>query len=434
MKEKLALFGGPKAVNETFPLYNPIGTEEAEAAKRVVESGALSRFLGSWHPDFYGGEKIQAFELAWAQHFRTKHAVSVNSATSGLIAAVGAIGIEPGDEVIVSPWTMSASATAILVWNAIPVFADIETETFNLDPVQVEKAITPYTKAVMVIDIHGHPAQLDEIMAIAKKHNLKVIEDCAQAPHALYKGRYAGTVADIGVYSLNYHKHIHTGEGGMCVTNDPALADRMQLIRNHAEAVAEDKGVTDLSNMIGFNFRMCEVEAAIGIEQLKKLPRLVENRQAVAQRLTQGLQGLRGLRTPIIRSDCTHAFYKYPMVLDIAMLGVPRAKLISVLEAEGVPGLGGGYVNVHRYPMYQKKIAYGRNGFPWTAPAYKGKASYERGICPNAENLHDERFFGIEMCEHQFSERQIDLVIKAFQKVWDNLDQLRENPTTTKVA
>jgi dTDP-4-amino-4,6-dideoxygalactose transaminase len=430
MKEKLALFGGPKAVHEAIAPYNPIGAEEVEAARKVVESGSLSRFLGSWHPQFYGGEKVRAFEAAWAEHFGARHAVSVNSATSGLIAAVGAIGVEPGDEVIVSTWTMSASATAILVWNAIPVFADIETETFNLDPAAIERCITPQTKAIMVIDIHGHPARLDEIMAIARKHRLKVIEDCAQAPHARYGKRYAGTIADIGVFSLNFHKHIHTGEGGLCVTDEPELADRLQLIRNHAEAVVGDKGTADISNMIGFNFRMCEIEAAIGIEQLKKLPRLVEGRQEMAEAISARIKGLAGLRTPVVRPGCTHSFYKYALLLDTNQLGVSRTQILSALEAEGVPGLGSGYVNVHRYPLYQKKIAYGRNGFPWSADFYRGNVSYAVGICPNAEKLHDETFFGIEMCEHQFTPRQIELVATAFHKVWGNLDLLREQGRT----
>ena len=171
---------------------------------------------------------------------------------------------------------MSASATAILVWNAIPVFADIEEDTFNLDPASIERNITPYTKAIMVTDIFGHAADLDAIMDIARRHGLKVIEDAAQAPGAMYKGRHVGTVADIGVYSLNYHKHIHTGEGGVCVTNDATLAERLQLIRNHAESVVAGKGVTDLCNMIGFNFRMTEIEAAIGIDSQEAARLLAE--------------------------------------------------------------------------------------------------------------------------------------------------------------
>tara|TARA_B100000315_G_scaffold256779_1_gene303590 strand:- start:1456 stop:2322 length:867 start_codon:yes stop_codon:yes gene_type:complete len=288
MSGTLALFGGPKTIDKPFVRYNPIGREELEAASEVIKTGHLSPFLGEWQVDtefggFYGGAKVREFERVTERRYKVKHAVTVNSATSGLIAAVGAAGVEPGDEVIVSPWTMCASATAILWWNAIPVFADIEDETFNLDPASVEANVTPYTKAIMVPDIFGHPAELDTILEIAEKHDLIVIEDCAQSPTALYKGRFAGTVAHIGVLSLNYHKHIHTGEGGICLTNDSILAERMQMIRNHAEAVVGDKGVSDLSNMIGFNFRLGEIEAAIGMEQFKKLDQLVADRGRESQ-------------------------------------------------------------------------------------------------------------------------------------------------------
>lgn len=421
---ELAILGGPKAVPEPFSRYNSIGREELEAVKAVIETGVLSRFLGCWDPDFYGGEKIQEFEREWARYFSVNHAVTVNSNTSGLITALGAIGIEPGDEVIVSPWTMSASATSILVWNAIPVFADIEAETFNLDPTSIEKNITPYTKAIMVPDIFGHAADLDRIMALARQYHLKVIEDAAQAPGALYKGRLVGTIADIGVYSLNYHKHIHTGEGGVCVTNDPFLAERMQLIRNHAESVVEDKGVEDLSNMIGFNFRMTEMEAAIGLEQLKKLSTLVAQRAAAADRLTAAIRHLKGLSVPIIKPGCTHVYYVYPMVYQASETGIPRHTIVQALQAEGIP-IAGGYVNLHLLPIYQKRIAYGKGGFPWTADVYKGRVSYKKGICPVAETLQDESFLQIGLCAYTFTDREIDQVIGAFLKVWDHLSDLR---------
>jgi dTDP-4-amino-4,6-dideoxygalactose transaminase len=423
-KSSLALFGGPKAIATPLRPYVPIGKEEVEAAKKVVESGVLSQFVGAWGEHFYGGPKVKEFEAASAAYFGVKHAVTVNSATSGLITALGAIGIEPGDEVIVTPWTMCASATAILQWNAIPVFADIDPETFCIDPKSIEANITPQTKAVIAVDIFGHSADIDAIMAIAKRHRLKVISDSAQAPGALYKGKLAGTMAHVGSYSLNYHKHIHTGEGGILVTNDDKIAERLQLIRNHAEAVVELKGVSDLSNMLGYNFRLGEIECAIGLEQLKKLKKAVAGRQHAADRLTRGLKGLKGLRTPVVKPDCTHSYYFYPMVLDVKSLGVAKERIAEALKAEGVTGLSTSYANLHLLPMYQKKIAYGSKGFPWTSDICRREVSYKKGICPVAEKFQDVSYMGLFMCMNEMSDAETDSVIAAFQKVWDNLSSL----------
>lgn len=424
LTESLALLGGPKTIQKDFTRYNPIGAEEVEAARKVVESGLLSQFLGCWDPDFYGGPKVQEFERNCEAYFGVKHAVTVNSLTSGLIAAVGAIGIEPGDEVIVSPWTMSASATAILHWNAIPVFADIESETFCLDPKSVEANISPYTKAIMAVDICGHSADIDALKAIARKHGLKLISDAAQAPGALYKGKYAGTLADIGGYSLNYHKHIHTGEGGIMVTDDAVLAERMRLIRNHAEAVVGDKGVTNLSNMLGYNFRLGEIESAIGIEQLKKLKNLVTTRQRAAERLSRGLKDLKGLRTPVVKPGCTHAYYVYPMVYDAKQTGVSRTRIHQALVAEGIPGIAACYQNIHLLPMYQQKMAYGSSGFPWTSSICRREVDYSKGICPVAEELHDSSYLALGICMHEFPDQDVDLIIGAFRKVWNHLEAL----------
>jgi len=425
--EKLALFGGDTAVSQPLRSYNSIGQEEVDAAKKVIETGILSKYLGAWSDDFYGGAKVQEFERDCKNFFGVKHAVTVNSWTSGLTAAIGAIDIEPGDEVIVTPWTMCATATAILHWNAIPVFADIDPKTFCLDPASVIKNITPYTKAIISVDIFGQSSDVDVLMEIAEEYNLKLVTDTAQAPGAYYKGKMTGTSSHVGGFSLNYHKHIHTGEGGIIVTNDDEVAKKLQLIRNHAEAVVGDMGMTDLTNMVGYNYRLGEVECAIAIEQLNKLPNLVKTRQAAAEKLTSLITGLPGLTLPFISDENTHVYYIYPMILDINKLGVPRSKIIEALLAEGVKGLTNGYQNIHMLPMYQNKIAYGSNGFPWTSDICKRDVNYDKGICPVAEELHDSTFMGLSICMHELSDEEVQNISIAFHKVWNSMDKIKDS-------
>jgi dTDP-4-amino-4,6-dideoxygalactose transaminase len=421
---ELAFFGGPRAIQQPFRKYNPLGPEEVAVAKEVIESGVLSQFIGAWHEDFLGGPKVREFERAAAKYFGVKHAVTVNSWTSGLVAAIGAIGIEPGDEVIVTPWTMSATATAILHWNAIPVFADIDPDTYNLSPATIERCISTHTRAIVVADIFGQSADMNEIMALAARYGLKVVSDAAQAPGALYKGRYAGTCAHVGGYSLNYHKHIHTGEGGILVTDDDDIAERVQLIRNHAEVVVGDKGVSNIANMVGHNFRLGEIECAIGLEQLKKLSGLVASRQRLAEALTAGLQGLPGLRTPVIGDDRTHVYYVYPMQLDTNLLGVSRDRICDALNAEGV-GVSRRYQNIHLLPLYQRKIAFGSRGFPWSSEICRREVSYEKGICPIAEHLNDVAYIGFGMCVHDLNLDDVAAIVSAFHKVWSQRNRLR---------
>ncbi len=412
----LAINGGSKFISGSFKPSNPIGSEEINAVVEVMETGILSKFLGSWSDDFYGGSKVLQFEEAFAKYFNVEHAIAVNSWTSGLIAAVGSLDIGPGDEIIVSPWTMSATAMAILHWNAIPIFVDIDPQTYNIDPSKIEDKITNHTKAIIAPDIFGLSADIDGIMKIATKYGLKVISDAAQAPGALYKGKHAGTCADIGGFSLNYHKHIHTGEGGVLVTNDATMAERMRLIRNHAESVIGNRSFCGLHNMIGYNFRMGEIEAAIGIEQLKKLDLIIKKKQMLAARLANGLQELVGLVLPYIPDNSTHVFYVFPMQLGVT--GGPSKKVLcEALLGEGVP-ISSAYQNIHLLPIFQSKTAYGRKNFPWDLRSEALKISYSKGICPVAEDLQDSRYMGIGLCNYDFEEVDIDNIVGAFQKVW----------------
>lgn len=422
---KLALHGGPPVRNRPFPPYITIGEEEKRAVAEVLDSGVLSRFLGTWSPDFYGGPRVQKFEQEWAEYFGVKHAVSVNSATSALIAAVGAAGIEPGDEVIVSPYTMTASASCVLVYNAIPVFADIDPDIFCISADTIRARITPRTKAIIAVDILGHPAHMDDIMALAKEHGLTVIEDAAQAPGSLYHDRYAGTLAHLGVFSLNYHKTIHTGEGGVIVTDDGNLAERLQLIRNHAEVVVGNMGVQNLVNMLGFNFRMTEIEAAIGSEQLKKLEGLVSRRVEAADYLTARLEGMPGLKRPTVASGVRHTYYLYGMRYDESELGVPRSNFVSALKAEGIP-MSEGYVEpIYLQPLYQKRIVYGSKGCPFTCNHYSGEVSYEKGLCPVAEKMYYHEMILGNFCYDGITDEDLDDVVDGIAKVVEHRGELR---------
>lgn len=426
MTSSLALLGGQRLIDAPLTPFNTIGEDDIAAAVEVMRSGVLSAYLGAPGPGFMGGPRVRALEAAAAAKFGVRHALGVNSWTSGLIAAVGAIGIEPGDEVITTPWTMAATATAILHFAGIPVFADIDPDTFNIDPACVEALVTPRTRAIMAVDIFGQSADMAALRAIAARHGLKLISDTAQAPGARVGEALAGTLADIGGYSLNYHKHIHCGEGGILVTDDDRLAERLALIRNHGEVVIQSEAPEDLANILGYNFRMGEIEAAIAMVQLTKLDGRIASRAAAAARLTAAIGDLPGLTLPFTPQGLTHVYYVYGMTLDVGTLGISRTRIAEALAAEGVPGLMRGYQNIHLLPVFRKRIAYGSCGFPWTSPYASIDRHYGPGLCPVAERLHAETFLGLNLCMHEFADPDIDLVAAAFHKVWANLDALRE--------
>ncbi|UCC95301.1 MAG: DegT/DnrJ/EryC1/StrS family aminotransferase [Candidatus Omnitrophota bacterium] len=431
---KLAIHGGKPIRRTPFPFYRTVGEEEKRAVRRVIDSGILSGFLGSWHSKFFGGREVRKLEEEWAKYFKVKHAIAVNSCTSGLYAAVGAAGVAPGDEVIVSPYTMSASATAAIIFNGVPIFADIEEGYFCIDPDSCESKITKRTKAIIVVDLFGQPYDASRINAIARKHNLVVIEDAAQAPGATYKGKFTGTLADIGVFSLNCHKHIQCGEGGIVVTDSDLFANRVRLIRNHAEAVVGDKREKDIVNMVGYNFRMTELEAAVSSCQLKKLKKLVEKRIANCSYIAARLTAIPAILTCSVRPSATHVYYAQPFKFNRRIAGVGRDVFLEAVKAELAPTEMGEDLGVRIWPgycaplylapMYQKKIAYGKSGFPFVGPHYKRKVNYSKGICPVAERMHEEELFINDLMYPALTKRDLDDVVEAFIKVWDNRKEL----------
>ncbi|MEX2649728.1 MAG: DegT/DnrJ/EryC1/StrS family aminotransferase [Alphaproteobacteria bacterium] len=415
---RLAILGGAPVIDRELAAYAAMGEAEVEAACAVVRSGRLSGFFGSAGPEYLGGPRVRAFEAAWAAEVGSRHAVSVNSATSGLIAAMGAIGLSPGDEVILPPTTMSATAMAPLVYGGIPVFADIEPATFCLDTGVVEAGITSRTRAILAVNLFGHPAPLARLRGLADRRGLMLVEDSAQAPAAAENGRRCGTVGHIGVYTLNWHKHIHTGEGGMVVTDDDKIAERLRRIRNHGENVVGHGD--DLANMVGFNFRLTELQAAIGSVQLRDLARHVERRRRLARALTDGLADLDGITVPTTRPGCTHDHYVWAARYDAGRVGVVRATFARALDAEGFPNAVGYVPPLYRLPLFRKRVAIGRDGWPFTLT----NRTYDDGLCPVAERLHDQLIL-FEPCRWDADAAMAERLVESFRKVHAHRDELR---------
>ncbi len=401
-----------------FQPYNPFGQEEVRAAMEVVRSGMLSGYVAKDGEYFRGGKYVRDLETQWAEYHEVKHAVSFNSASSGLVAALGALEVGPGDEVLVIGYSMCISATAPLFYDAVPVFVDIEPDLFCMDPRRIEEKISPRTKIILPVDLFGQSSDMAQINSIAKRHNLRVLSDAAHVPGCHYRSGYAGTFGDIGVFSLNQHKIIHCGEGGIAVTNDDELALRLQLIRNHAEAVVGDMGYTNLLNMLGGNHRMGEIEAAIAIEQLKKLPELLMQRIELANYLTEKLAKLEFLTPPKVRENSEHVYYLYPLKYYEEATGISRNQYINNIVNLGIPlyKLAEGYVKpVYLEPIFSKKEEL-RNGYPYKLLSEEDQPNYKKGICPVLERLHEKEMLVTSYHYPPLTKDDMDYIVKVLTK------------------
>ncbi len=417
----LALFGGKPVRSRPFASHPVLGAEERREVLSVLETGLLSGFIAHAGPSFLGGPKVRAFEALARRHFKMPYAVAVNSATAGLHAALAALGIGPGDEVIVTPYTMSASAAAILMQNAVPVFADVDPGTFCLDPRDVARKITRRTRAILVVHLFGQSAPMNEILALARRHKLAVVEDCAQSPDAAYRGRKVGTLGDIGVFSLNQHKTITTGEGGWALTRDPKLALRMQLVRNHGEVVVDHvKAAFDPGPVLGWNYRMTELEGAVAVAQFRRLKALNAHRIRLAGYLKKKLSGLHGLKVAETRKGSSHVYFLLAFHYDAAGTGIPRDVFVRALAAEGV-AFGAGYVRpIYLDRAYRQRRIYANSPEPFTnAPRYR------RGDCPVAERLHFKELVTTNLCRYPLTPRDMDDVARAVRKVLSAAAELR---------
>ena len=354
----------------------------------ILDSKQLSGFKAK--PDFNsGGKWVKQFEKEFRDYFNVKYAIALNSATAGLHASLIACGIGQGDEVIVTPYSFSASATCVLMVNAKPVFVDIDEDIFCLDPFKIEAKLTPRTKAIIPVHLHGHPACMSEIMAIAEEHNLKVIEDSAQAIGAIYRGQYTGKIGDCGVFSFNQSKPINTGEGGMLITNDDEIARIVRAVRNHGELSDPELGV------VGYNYRMCEIEAVVGLKQFRQLDKMNDWRIMLADYLTEGLSEIEGLTPPVTYGGCRHTFYTYAIKFDEGKVGMPRDVFQDRMIKEGIY-FGKGYVK----PLH-------------LLPVFGGK----EGQCLVAERMWKKELTVFDWAKYPITLTNVDRAIETVKKV-----------------
>ena len=415
-----ALLGGKPVLKHPLPPPYLIGREEIAAALSVLKVGPLSDFIGA--PGyFFGGKRVRSLEKAFMRKFNVKHAVSFNSATTALHAAIAALGIGPGDEVIVPAFTMSATPAAVLLNGAVPIFADLNRETLCLDAETVRKVITLRTKAIFVVNLFGRTPDFGPLLALAKKHKLKIIEDNAQGPGARWRGKYAGTIGDIGVFSFNVHKTIQAGEGGVLVTNNSRYALRAQMMRNHGENIAKE--YPSAGPLIGSNYRMTELAAAICEVQLKKLDFFNRKKLAIVAYLAKQLRGIPGITIPKLPKENEHVYYVFPMLIDEKRLGVSRDRFVEAMTAEGFPMSKGYLEPLYLLPVFQERKAFNRTHFPFD---YQGmKQNYKKGICPVAERLYEKELTFTMLCQHPRTKKDIDSFMEALHKVLAHKEELQ---------
>ena len=389
--QALAIEGGVPTREKLLP-YGRQAVDEAdiEAVVEVMRSDWLTT-----------GPKVEEFEKAFARRVGGAHGVSFSSGTAALHGAAFAAGLKPGDEAITTPMTFAATANCVLYQGATPVFADVSDDTLNLDPEQVGRKVSAKTRALIPVDYAGHPAEMKELMALARKHGLVAIEDACHALGAEYHGRPVGSIADMTVFSFHPVKHITTGEGGMVVTDNPQFAATLQRFRNHgisSEARQRQTAGQWYYEMVllGFNYRLPDINCALGIEQLKRLDSNLARRRAIAATYTAAFAAMAGVIPPPVRGEANPAWHLYPIRLDLEKLTVDRGQIFRALRAENI-GVNVHYIPVHCHPYYREHFGVRTGAFPVAEDAY-------------------ERLISLPMF-HAMSDEDVNDVIRAVAKV-----------------
>ncbi len=373
--------------------------EEIEAVMRVLKSKRLT---------LLSGKRIKKFEKEFAKYVGTREAIAVNSGTAALHVALSALGVGPGDEIIVPPFTFVATATAVLHQNAIPIFVDIDPKTYCLNPAEIEKAITSKTKGIIPVHLFGHPADMDPILEIAEKHDLFVIEDACQAHGAEYKGKKVGSIGDMGCFSFFESKNMMTGEGGIITTNNEELAEAARLVRHHGEPSWY------VYERLGYNYRMTEVQAALGLVQLRKLDKMNQIRIDNANYFTKHLEGIEGIQIPYVSKNVKHVYHVYAPLMEPEKLNVSKDQFLEMLN-KGVPITKRIYPQpLYKSKLFQERMGYGKVKCPYTCPYYGKNITYDihlpvvEEICTRVIGLPNMPFVHKEV---------LDNVIEKIQQV-----------------
>lgn len=399
--EQLAIEGGTPVRSTPLPGHDRMmGQDEIDELTEVIRSGQLGR---------HGGTKVKALEKAFAERYGVKHAIAVSSGSAADHTAIAMIDPEPGDEIIVTPCTDFGSILGILFQNAIPVFADLDSQTLCLDPASVEARITPRTRAIMVVHLFGGLADINAIKAIGDKHGIPVIEDCAQAQLAEIDGRLAGTIGQIGCFSFNNTKHLNCGEGGMVITNDDALARRARLFADKAWPRDEDERY---SLFLGQNYRLNELEGAVALVSLRRLDENVAARRKAVERVYERIAGVPGISIPDALPNATSSYWILHLFVDE---GIDPGQVASALAAEGVPFSARYVTPLYTWPVLRDANTYGTSRFPFDSPYTDRPFDYAPGLCPVFEKRREQLI--LVSVDEQWTDRDADDVAAAIGKV-----------------
>ena len=421
MADKLAIEGGSKAIPDSVHKPWPNITEDdRQAVLRVLQPGGMR---SDYRPE------IAALEKEWADYVGVKHCIATNSGTSALHMSVAASGIGPGDEVIVPAYTFVATATSVLHHNAIPVFVDVEPNTWTLDTDKIEAAITPYTKGIMPVHLNGYPADMDRINAIAEKHNLIVIEDAAQAHGSKYKGRNVGTLGDLAGFSLNSFKNLPGQDGGLFVTDDDDYYERAKMVQEFGERIYAGKKREYQSYAMGWMYRTTDLVAAFVRSQLKRLDEMNERRISNARIITEALSRYDFVTFPPYEQDRTCVYWFFPIKVSAKAAGFDmpdrefRDKLIAALNVEGLRTGCWQTVTLPGQSIFRDKIGYGK-GSPWSDRNYKGNVTYTPANYPVAQMVVDSVVWLINMYHYPQTAEDQQYTVRAFEKVFTQLDKV----------